>query len=120
MYRYTARRLVVWGLIALVGLGLAVSPALVRAQQDACFGLKADDCQLLLASDKPPQGALSSFSMDYQISFKSTGLPEGDSDLTIHGAGPFSFQGDLSALTGQAMNSDGSNMPKLTDSLGKI
>lgn len=43
MYRFTGRKRVVLILIALVTLGLSITPMLVQAQQDACFSLKPDD-----------------------------------------------------------------------------
>jgi hypothetical protein len=110
-------RLVLISAIALVFLGAQV---VAHAQDAACFGLQGDDCALLQAASKADMTSIKSFTLDYDINFKATGMPDGDAAVTVHGTGPFDANGaDFSALSKQTTLT----MPdtsKLTGILSKL
>src|SRR5258708_18628885 len=110
------------GLVSVVALGLVGAQVVAYAQDTQCFGLKADDCQLLTAGSQAPIAKQPSFNLDYDINFKVTGAPDGDVALTVHGTVPFDANGaDLTSLsTTGAAGGTSAAMTKLTGLLSKI
>ncbi len=111
-------RFVRLGLVSIVALGLVGAQVIAHAQDTLCFGLQSADCQLLSAGTKASILTLKSFYLDYDINFKVTGTPDGDSALTVHGTGPFDANG--ADLTGLNPAGGSQVLGKVTGLLGKI
>jgi len=86
-------------LVALIAL-LAFVPAIKTQAQgaDTCFGLKAEDCALLQGMGTADMSKLTSFTMDYTLTLKTTGTGTSDVDVNVQGSGPFSI--DATAMSG--------------------
>ncbi len=90
---------------------IALPLGAIHAQGDLCAtfaksGLSADDCALLQgAMAQENMAKLNAFTADYSLAFKLAGAgPTSDSDITVKGSGPISF--DMAA----AMKNDNAAM----------
>ncbi len=114
----TVHRLVRLCLVVSVVLMLAGADVIAHAQQAACLGLKADDCQLLANARRVTLAALLSYNIDYDVNFKVAGTPDGDIALTLHGTGPVDTNGaDVRGLAGQGASP---SLTKLANVLSKL
>lgn len=114
----TVHRLVRLCLVVTVVLMLAGADVIAHAQQAACLGLKADDCQLLANARRVTLAALLSYNIDYDVNFKVAGTPDGDIALTLHGTGPVDTNGaDVRGLAGQGASP---SLTKLANVLSKL
>ncbi len=98
--RFSRRLLITVIVFALMMTGLVLQPtAAVHAQGgDQCFGLKADDCALLQAAKTSQK--ITSFNMDYELTFDGSGPQGNESSLSVKGSGPFAFDTKGAGLTG--------------------
>jgi len=95
-----------FGVLLMVAMLVAMPLGSIRAQggTDMCAmmsgtGLSAEDCALVQSAMTPENLAkLGSFVADYNIALKVTGTGSGDTDLTVKGNGPISF--DPASLKG--------------------
>jgi len=95
-----------FGVLLMVAMLVAMPLGNIRAQggDDMCAmmgstGLSADDCALVQSAMTPENLAkLGSFVADYNMALKVTGTGSGDTDITVKGNGPVSF--DPAALQG--------------------
>jgi len=95
-----------FGVLLMVAMLVAMPLGSIRAQggTDMCAmmsgtGLSAEDCALVQSAMTPENLAkLGSFVADYNIALKLTGTGSGDTDITVKGNGPVSF--DPASLQG--------------------
>jgi len=95
-----------FGVLLMVAMLVAMPLGSIRAQggDNMCAmmgstGLSAEDCAMIQSAMTPENLAkLGSFVADYNMALKVTGTGSGDTDITVKGSGPVSF--DPAALQG--------------------
>src|SRR5258708_21387724 len=100
--RYFSRVVI---LIALRVLTVISYGTTAKAASDCFDGLKPADCQLLNEASAN-LGTIKTFLLDYTLSFKATGLPDGAISLSAQGSGPV----DLSDVGGSDVSAALSKM----------
>lgn len=90
-------------LLAMTLVLVLLFASVIRAQDMGCFGLSAEDCQAISEATNNTLAAASSFTQDFSIDFKATGIPGGgDITFSVKGTGPVTM--NMSAASGIPLN----------------
>src|SRR5258708_3146452 len=109
-----------FGMMVTLAVGALTPPFGAQAQaQKPCFGLADADCQLFYgASNSDNMAKVTSFVVDYALTGKVVGAPDGDVDFNISGNGPIGL--DATALAALKSSSAGGGSAAMTGLMGAL